>query len=173
MPFWRTYYHLVWATKERAPLIRPNIETSLYNYLLKKAAEHGVRVYALNGWTDHLHMVASIPPRISIADVVKGLKGASSHYVNQDIMLPDHFAWQRGYGVFTLGESQRATAEAYVARQKEHHARQTTNSWLERTNEFDEGPPDEGLSMWSEMSHSIKEEHAIYMATTATEPFPF
>ena len=55
------------------------------------------------------------------------------------------FAWQRGYGVFTLGESQRARAEAYVHNQKEHHRQQTTNQWLEHMDESDEPPPDTGL----------------------------
>jgi hypothetical protein len=138
--------------------------------VIRKSAELGVRVYALNGWIDHIHLVASIPPRISIADVVKGLKGASSHYINHEIRLPDHFAWQRGYGVFTLGETQRAAAEAYVERQKEHHTRQTVNSWLERTDELDEGPPDNGLTSWSDGLHHLREEQAIYVTA---DPFPF
>jgi len=55
------YYHLVWATKKRAPLIRPELEPHLY-YLRRKAREIGVRVYAINGWTDHVHVIAAIPP---------------------------------------------------------------------------------------------------------------
>lgn len=146
MPYWRTYYHLVWATKGRAPLIRPELEPILFQYLVNKAREFGVRVYAIDGWSDHLHMVVSIPPKESVASVVKRLKGSSSHYLNESGSSPEPFAWQRGYGVFTLGESQRGHAEAYVRNQKDHHRQQKTNRWLERMDEFDEGPPDEGLA---------------------------
>ena len=145
MPFWRTYYHLIWATKNRADLIRPELEAVLFQYLINKAAEMDVRVYAIDGWTDHLHLVVSIPPKHAISAIVKRLKGSSSHYLNESGLSEDAFAWQRGYGVFTLGENQRARAENYVRNQKEHHRRQVTNDWLERVDAFDEGPPDEGL----------------------------
>jgi len=56
------------------------------------------------------------------------------------------FAWQRGYGALSVGERQRPIAEAYVADQKGHHQRQTTNLWLERDAELDEGPPDAGIA---------------------------
>ena len=59
-------------------------------------------------------------------------------------MLDYHFAWQRGYGVISLGQRQKAEAEAYVRNQKEHHRQQTAIEWLERYTEFDEGPLDFG-----------------------------
>lgn len=145
MPFWRTYYHLVWATKNRAAIIDANVEKHLYPYLHNKCKELGMQLYAADGWFDHTHIVTSIPPKLAklaVASAVKNLKGASSHYLNHTVRLPDHFVWQRGYGVFTLGESQLARAIAYVQRQKEHHRQQTTNAWLERVDEFDDGPPD-------------------------------
>ena len=146
MAFWRLYYHLVWATKNREYLIQPNVEGRLYAYIVGKAAELGVYVYAINGWQDHVHLVLSIPPKRAVAYVVKRLKGASAHDLNQTGGLGYHFAWQRGYGALSLGERQRPVAEAYVAGQKRHHERQTTNGWLERYAEFDEGPDDVGLA---------------------------
>jgi putative transposase len=143
MPFWRIYYHIVWATKDRAPLLTPEVERRLYPYLLSKAAEMGTRIYEANGWVDHVHLVASIPPKQAVAAFVKRLKGASSFDLNHSDLLAEQFSWQRGYGVFTLGESQLEHAVKYVRRQKEHHAEQSTNSWLERVDEFDDGPPDD------------------------------
>lgn len=171
MPFYRTYYHLVWGTKQRAELIVPEIESILYQYIISKAHESEVAVYAINGWYEHIHLVASIPPKLAVATVVKRLKGASSYYINEQSLLTEHFAWQRGYGVFTLGEHQRQRAEEYVRRQKEHHQQRTTNSWLEKVNEFDEGPEDEGLSVPS-VAHGeriIKEREATYLL----DEFPF
>jgi REP element-mobilizing transposase RayT len=90
MAFWRLYYHLVWGTKNRQPLITPVIETHLYSYLVHKASELGVFVYQINGWLDHVHLVVAIPPKLSIADVVKNLKGASSHFINDRQFLEEY-----------------------------------------------------------------------------------
>ena len=146
MAFWRLYYHLVWATKNRDHLIQSEIEGRLYGYIVSKAAELGVYVYAINGWYDHIHLVVSIPPKHAVAYVVKRLKGASSHDLNDSGVLGYHFAWQRGYGALTVGERQRSVAEAYVADQKHHHEHQASNAWLERYTEFDEGPDDTGIT---------------------------
>lgn len=144
MPFYRLYYHLIWATKNREPLIQPDIETRLFPYLVNKAAELGVYVYALNGWTDHIHMVVAIPPKYAVAEVVKHFKGASAYDLNHANELNGAFAWQRGYGALTIGERQRSIAETYVNQQKEHHRQQTINAWLERDSDFDEGPTEIG-----------------------------
>ncbi len=168
MPFWRTYYHLVWATKERKPYIQPAVEKQLFPYLVSKAQEFRTNVYALNGWTDHVHLVVSIPPRYAVADVVKSLKGASSHFLNHDVGLDrmglqELFAWQRGYGVLTVGERQRPIAEEYVRRQKEHHHQQSTIAWLERYDEFDDGPPEVDPAFVRD-AKVLREAGAIYTA---------
>jgi putative transposase len=161
MAFWRLYYHLVWATRDRAHLIRPEIEDHLYAYMVYKAGELGVYVYAINGWYDHSHLVVSVPPRLALAEVVKRLKGASSHHMNHALKLDEPFAWQRGYGALSLGERQRAQAEAYVLEQKSHHGQQTANAWLERYTELDEGPPDTGLTV-EEIPYVVRETGPIY-----------
>jgi len=141
MAFWRLYYHLIWATKERHPLITATIEPELYGYIRGKAHHLGCIVQAINGVEDHIHLVVSIPPKLSIADFVGRIKGSSSHHLNH---LPGNqqpqFAWQHGYGVLSLGSKQLEEAIAYVQRQKEHHARQTTIAALERDEAEDEGP---------------------------------
>jgi len=167
--FWRLYYHLVWATKNREHLIRPEIEGLLYAYIVGKAAELDVYVYAINGWYDHMHVVVSIPPKHAVAYVVKRLKGASAHDVNQAGRVDYHFGWQRGYGALSLGEHQRPVAEAYVAGQKQHHDCQTANAWLERYTEFDEGPDDVGIAP-SEVSSVVHEQRAVY-ASWGESPF--
>jgi len=98
MAFWRLYYHLVWATQNREPLIKPEIEKRLYAYIVHKASELECFVYAINGWYDHLHLIIAIPPKYAVADVVKRLKGASSHDLNHGVGLDYEFVWQRGYG---------------------------------------------------------------------------
>ena len=163
MSFWRLYYHLVWATKNREHLIQPETENRLYAYIARKAAESDVYVYAINGWYDHVHLLVAIPPKHAVADVVKRVKGSSSHYLNHAGRLAYEFAWQRGYGALTLGERQRAKAEAYVGDQMQHHEHQTANAWLERYAEFDEGPVDAAITL-DGVPSSLRDESLIYDA---------
>jgi putative transposase len=153
MPFWRLYYHLIWTTKYREPLIDAGLEMRLFPYLRKKAGELGCQVFVVNGWVDHIHMVVTIPPSRSVAEVVKRLKGASSHEFME-------LTWQRGYGALSVGERHLAIAMAYVEKQKEHHQKSTTNTWLEKMDAESEqdSPPDlqiretgVGYGVWDEI----------------------
>jgi putative transposase len=139
MTYWRTYYHIVWATKYREPLITPEVEATLYPAIVGKACELGAIVYTLNGIVDHVHLVVAIPPRLAVAAVVGDIKGRSSHVVSHH--LPADFAWQIGYGVLTFGEKHLPWVVDYVQHQKEHHAAQTLYSRLEICQEEDNGPP--------------------------------
>ncbi|MBD1904392.1 IS200/IS605 family transposase [Funiculus sociatus GB2-A5] len=141
MALWRLYYHLVWGTKQRAPLISPDRETRLYHYILGKADALACIVHAIGGVEDHIHLVVSIPPTLSIADFVKNIKGSSAHYLNHALSAaPNKFGWQEGYGVFSLGSKQLDQAVAYVQNQKAHHLNGTTVTSLEEYNHQDDFP---------------------------------
>jgi REP element-mobilizing transposase RayT len=171
MPFWRSYAHLVWATYDRQPYLQPELEQAIYAYIVKKASELDTYIHAINGWVEHMHIVASIPPKHSVAWVVKEWKGASAHYVNHTLRpAAFHFGWQRGYGYLTLGEGQCPRAVEYVLKQKEHHQQQTTNTWLEKYAEEDEGPPDPGPPPTLIHRHLLREERVLY---SVESPFPF
>jgi putative transposase len=144
MTLWRTYYHLVWATHDRHPLILPAHEPILHEYLHQKIKRLDAHCYAIGGMPDHIHLIVSIPPKISIAEFVKHLKGGSSRHLNQSIGHKD-FGWQREYGVFTLGGKQLERAIDYVKNQKHHHAESTIVQSLESVDElvFDSNPPRE------------------------------
>lgn len=123
MAHWRLFYHFVWATKRREPLLTPDLRAPVFRYLAAKGRELGAAVLALNGLDDHVHVVAAIPPRIAPAEFVKRLKGASSRFISKDFGVA--FAWQEGYGVYSLSEQDVAAAVEYVRRQKVHHLRET------------------------------------------------
>ena len=98
---------MVWSTKERQLLIKPNIEFLLYRYIIGKADALNCIIHAINGTENHIHLVVSIPPTLAISDFVKKIKGSSSHYVNNVLSAKENkFAWQTGYGVFSLGQAQ-------------------------------------------------------------------
>ena len=155
MSFWRTYYHLVWATKDEEPIIHPARESQLTALLIRKANELGVRIYAVGVMPDHVHLIAAIPPRMAVADVIKHLKGFASFAFGKG------FAWQRGYGAMTFGEGQRPQAVAYVQNQQQLHAQGATNRWLERYNEYDDGPPDSGLVV-DDLASPLRESGPTY-----------
>jgi len=130
--FWRTYYHLIWATKERYPFIREQVEEELYPYMRGKVHHLGGMVHALNGVADHVHLVASIPPSLAIADFVKHIKGSSSHHIRRAVPAASEFRWQDSYGVLSLGGKQLEVAIAYVNNQQLHHAEGSTIPALEQ-----------------------------------------
>jgi putative transposase len=125
--------HLVWSTKERLPLIKPDKEAELYGYIIGKADYLGCITHAINGTENHIHIVASIPPSLSISQFVKRIKGSSSHHWNHTLATNlDKLYWQDGYGVFSLGSKQLETAVNYVKNQKIHHSQGTAIAALER-----------------------------------------
>jgi putative transposase len=130
--FWRAYYHLVWGTKNRLPLITIERELLLYPYIRSQTDELGCILHAIGGISNHIHLVVSIPPTISAADFVKRIKGSTAYYLNHQ---PGHdeqkFIWQRGYSFFTMGEQQSPRAIAYVLNQKQHHQENSVIASLE------------------------------------------
>ncbi|MGL5194626.1 MAG: IS200/IS605 family transposase [Chroococcales cyanobacterium] len=141
MSLWRIYYHLVWATKKRQPLITPQREPVLYQYIIGKANALGCIVHAIGGIENHIHLVVSIPPSLSVAEFVKHIKGSSAYHLNHpggEVTLK--FGWQDGYGVFSVGRKQLDIAVNYVQNQKIHHQNNTEIAALEQMSDRDDPP---------------------------------
>lgn len=134
MPYCQLYYHLVWATRGREPLLRPDREPVVFDFLRVKAIGLGGVVYALNGAEDHVHLVVTIPPRIAVAEFIGQVKGVASARFNKTLSQPPLY-WQAEYGAFTFDGKRLANVVAYVERQKEHHAARTLIPVLERTDD--------------------------------------
>jgi putative transposase len=134
MTLWRTYYHFVWSTGDRMALITPDRESLLYEYIGQKSRFLEVQLHAIGGMPDHIHPIVSIPPKMAIAEFVKCIKGSSSHYLNE-LSGSKSFAWQREYGVFSLGGQQLDRAIGYVTSQKQRHHNRTLIKMLEITSE--------------------------------------
>jgi putative transposase len=146
MALWRLYYHLVWGTKNRQSLIQSDREARLYAYIVSKANSLNCIIHEINGTQDHIHIIVSIPPKLSIAEFVKRIKGSSSHYLNQNFPNSPQFTWQEGYGVFSLGGKQLDIAIAYVQNQKIHHQQNTAIASLEQIDHNDDPPKPHKLS---------------------------
>jgi putative transposase len=126
MTYWRLHYHLIWATFERKPILTAESEKVFYGVLYGKAKELDLKVHAAGNVDDHVHIVLSIPPKLSVADCVRHLKGASAYAINHMPNSNGQFKWQEGYGALSIGESSLEMVMVYAARQKEHHKERTT-----------------------------------------------
>jgi REP element-mobilizing transposase RayT len=87
--------------------------------------------YAINGMSDHIHVVISIPPKLSVATVIGQLKGSSSHRVNEVFVTNKSFAWQSEYSVFSISKQACPAIVQYVKNQKQHHAENSFKIQLE------------------------------------------
>lgn len=122
MPFLRLYYHIVWATAGRQPIIHPHIEYQVHESIKDKIRALGGEVFAVNSALDHVHIAATIPPTISISKFIGAIKGASAFHINHLPDNPHTIDWQRGYGILSLRRSNLEQIKEYIKRQKEHHA---------------------------------------------------
>jgi putative transposase len=116
------YLHLVWATWDQLPLIVSEIERRLSRNIESEAQRLGCKTLAINCTEDHVHVLLAIPATISIADLVKQVKGVSSHFANGELDLECQFKWQGSYGAFTVSRWDVDKIKQYVKYQKEHHA---------------------------------------------------
>jgi REP element-mobilizing transposase RayT len=132
MAFWSLYYHLVWATKDRLPLITEEVERKLYGYITIKIEEMASIFYAIGGVEDHIHLVVSIPPKVAVSNFIAKIKGSSSHYVKAELNNSSFSGWQQGYSVFSFGKKDLERAISYVKNQKQHHKNGTTILKLEQ-----------------------------------------
>src|SRR5256712_5547482 len=115
--------HSVFSTKERLPFITPELESRLWPYLGGIARENKMKAIAIGGTADHLHALLSLPSTMSFAKAVQLIKGGSSKWIHDTFREHRKFAWQEGYGAFSVSTSQMEKTIAYIQRQKEHHRR--------------------------------------------------
>ena len=111
--------HVVFSTKNRAPLITPKLETELFPYMATCAKELHSPALAINGTNDHVHLLMALGRTVTIADWVEHIKNGSSKFAKTKGVK--NFYWQSGYGAFSLGRSQERDIKTYIARQKTRH----------------------------------------------------
>jgi putative transposase len=104
--FVSNYYHCVFSTKERRKLITPELEERLWPFLGGIARTHKMKALAIGGVEDHVHLLLSLPSTLAIAKAIQFIKGESSKWVHDTFAEHQKFAWQEGYGAFSIGISQ-------------------------------------------------------------------
>jgi len=114
-------YHIVFSTKDRRPLITPDYEVRLYDYIGGTIRSLGGISLEVNGVEDHVHVLAKLRPDRALSDVLRKLKANASGWMHRVFPALEDFTWQRGYGAFTVSQSSVNEVREYIARQKVHH----------------------------------------------------
>ena len=127
--FNKIWIHAIWSTKNRLPFLDESIEQKVHEYTRQQFKDSGCPVRIINGMPDHVHCLFLLNPKKSIAEVIKQVKGSTSHWVNQQEELAQRcakqgghsFAWQTGYVAYSVSESLVEKVYQYIKQQNQHH----------------------------------------------------
>ena len=120
------HYHLIFSTKNRLPLITPEIQPRLFEYIGGILRAEGCVLDVAGGVADHVHLLVSLDKQLSISEALRIIKASSSRWVHETFPAAlSGFAWQVGYGAFAVSYSHRDQVREYLARQAEHHHKVT------------------------------------------------
>jgi len=115
-------YHVIFSTKNRAPLLPGQTRKNVFAYMGTLIKDIGGHPILINGIEDHVHILAILPKHIAIMDIIHKIKGASSHWYNQEFgkSLPRLY-WQEGYNIYTVSGSELNRVRLYIFNQEDHH----------------------------------------------------
>ena len=134
--FSQIYIQTVFAVSNRFSLIRPEFKEDLHKYITGIVKNQKQKLIAINGMSDHLHILIGLRPSMALADLVREIKADSSNFINKNKWVRGKFSWQEGYGAFSYGHSQLDTIIRYIQNQEKHHRRRTFKeeylAWLKK-----------------------------------------
>ncbi len=136
--FSKIYIHLVFSVKGRQNLIQKRWKEELHKYICGIVKGKEQKVYAIGGISDHVHILVSIKPNITISDLVRDIKPNSSKWINEKGFVKGKFQWQEGFGAFSYAQSQLDTLIAYINNQEQHHQQKSFKTeYLDLLQKFD------------------------------------
>lgn len=116
------YIHVIFAVQERACLIKPEWREELFKYIAGILKNQGIKLIAIGGIEDHIHILFGLVPKIALSDLVRDIKANSSKFINEKGFVRGKFYWQEGFGAFSYSRSQIDIVAKYVLNQEKHHA---------------------------------------------------
>jgi REP element-mobilizing transposase RayT len=119
--FTSLHYHIVFSTKHREPTITPELQPRLYDYVGGLFRAEGGQLLSAGGMPDHVHLLVRLNQQHALADVMRVVKAGSSGWVHDTFSDRRGFAWQAGYGAFTVGLTTMGRVKQYIANQAKHH----------------------------------------------------
>jgi REP element-mobilizing transposase RayT len=119
--FTNRLYHIVFSTKNRAPLVSPGIRDDLYEYVGGIIRGEGGVLIEIGGMPDHVHLLTKFKPAKSVSEMLNRIKAKSSKWVHETKLAKQDFGWQDGYAAFSVSESQVPAVRLYLQGQEQHH----------------------------------------------------
>ena len=117
----KIWMHFVWATYKRERVLTLPIRRQLINHIFEYGQRIGVHLESADGYLDHIHLLVGLKPIHAPSEIANRLKGESSNWINKQNLIRGKFAWQSGYAVFTVSESNIYLLKQYILNQEEHH----------------------------------------------------
>ncbi len=117
--------HLIFSTKNREKRLTESLREKLWPYMAGIARNHGFEAIKIGGVANHVHSLLLIPPTISLSKAIQTFKACSSKWLNETDSTGKDFAWQEGYGAFSVSASHTDNVIAYIANRAIHHAKQS------------------------------------------------
>jgi len=149
--FTQIYIHIVFSVKGRQNLIQKSWEDELYKYICGIVNGRDQKVYAIGGVADHIHLLVSIKPTISISELVRDIKAHSSKWINEKRFIDGKFQWQKGFGGFSFSHSQIDNVIAYMNNQEQHHKmKKFKEEYIELLKKYDIDYDENYLFEWIE-----------------------
>ena len=125
MPYIKIWIHLIWATKNRYPYLNKEIKQNFFDHIKANAKEKEIHLDFINGCADHVHVLISMNVDQSISKIAQLLKGESSHWINKNELLKEHFAWQEEYIAVSVSYNGIDKVREYIKNQEEHHRKKS------------------------------------------------
>lgn len=145
------YIQVVFAVKGKQSLIQDSWEEELYKYITGIVQNKGQKMLAINGMSDHIHILIGMKPSCNLSDLVREIKKSSNGFINEKKYCSFKFEWQEGYGAFSYSHSALDNVIGYIANQKEnHHKKSFREEYVDFLKKFEVEFKEEYLFEWIE-----------------------
>jgi putative transposase len=149
--FSQIYIHIVFAIKGRENLIQTSWEEELYRYITGIIRNKDQKLLAINGMSDHIHILIGMKPSCCLSDLVREIKKSSTTFIQEKKFTRFQFKWQEGYGAFSYSHSHLDDVISYISNQKEHHKKKSfKDEYIEFLKKFEIDHKEEYLFEWIE-----------------------
>lgn len=121
MPWIKVWLHFVWSTKDRHPYLTDEVRQRVFDHIRANGKAKDIYIDFINGWVDHVHCLISLGSDQTIEEIMRLIKGESSHWINKNKLTRSRFEWQNEYFVASVSESNLLAVRKYIAEQEKHH----------------------------------------------------
>ncbi|MCX6328827.1 MAG: IS200/IS605 family transposase [Bacteroidia bacterium] len=132
MSYIRIWVHSVWTTKNRVPFLTDRIRNDVIHHILNYAKSKGIFIDVINGHVQHLHALISLGGSQNISDLMKLIKGESSHWINKNKLTRLRFEWQDDFWSISVGEYELENIRKYIRGQEEHHRKMSLEEEIKK-----------------------------------------